>query len=292
MIAKAESALRTKLQLPENEVLNQLGRTQSDPGPAGKQRDAQAAHSVRGAVVGKCSMRMKIKMAIKASLHVTRFRTLVSGLQQDIDQARQKADAWLDRNPKLESVGSLMMSRRGLKVGAWPSRFGGSMSRRRSSTANMVLLESSLKVETHGGAYSLSRRGSMSSFRGARSRRGSTLVNSCSDAQKVPAMLLALMQHTEAPSDSGNLSPATKRYLPGCGKKWVRTKKNVAVRLSKQGSGSQKLGPLGLFSSATEEAVKTMEHKPHDAQEPYVHADACAPKAAYGIDFSRTQSEP
>ena len=54
------------------------------------------------------------------------------------------------------------------------------------------------------------------------------------------AINLLLLENDAAQNEEEKLSPAQKRYLPGIGKKWVRTKNNVAVRLSRQGSGREK----------------------------------------------------
>lgn len=51
------------------------------------------------------------------------------------------------------------------------------------------------------------------------------------------AIDLLLLQDDATTKNNENFSPARARYLPGIGKKWVRTRNNLAMRLSKQGSG-------------------------------------------------------
>jgi len=310
-----DSAL-INLKLPEPGH-GMISRTRSDPGPRVEgpdvQADVQAARALpcNTSVVGRISLKMKLKTAIKLSLHATRFRRAVSEWQDDIDEARSKADAWLNRqdeevadNQQQEeiqdhSVASPSSSRRGLRVGVWPSRFG-RWGRRRSSVT--TVLDSSLKIETNNGTYSLSSRGSLTSKErwfgeyGAGSRRGSTPALSC-DAEQVPSVLLGLMYDKQAPKEAettagaGDLSPATRRYLPGCGKKWVRTKQKMAVRLSQQGSGDYRSFFATKPWPATGEAVQ----RAHEAIPASVDqdADTVSPFAAYTLaSFSRVASAP
>lgn len=51
------------------------------------------------------------------------------------------------------------------------------------------------------------------------------------------AINLLLLENDAAQNEEEKLSPAQKRYLPGIGTKWVRTKNNLAVRLSRENSG-------------------------------------------------------
>ena len=59
------------------------------------------------------------------------------------------------------------------------------------------------------------------------------------------AIDLLLLHHDSTTNNNENLSPARARYFPGIGKKWVRTRNNVAVRLSRQGSGLNEEEPAG-----------------------------------------------
>lgn len=45
------------------------------------------------------------------------------------------------------------------------------------------------------------------------------------------------MSKLEQQNGAGDLSPASQRYLPGVGTKWLRTRQQIAVRLSREGSG-------------------------------------------------------
>lgn len=55
--------------------------------------------------------------------------------QHDIDSAKQKADAWLNRNGDPPESGESKSFKMGLTVGKWPSRFSsGSLNRRRRSS--------------------------------------------------------------------------------------------------------------------------------------------------------------
>ena len=52
---------------------------------------------------------------------------------------------------------------------------------------------------------------------------------------------LRLFDTTNAVPDEGDLSPAVRRYLPGVGREWLRTRGGCAVRLSREGSGRAKI---------------------------------------------------
>jgi hypothetical protein len=144
-------------------------------------------------------------------------------MQDQIDEARKKADAWLRHNGSstAASSGNAEAIKVGMAVGKWPSRFSGSFGRRHGNVTAGIQAS---RIEKSDGAVSK-----------PGTRRGSSDVYS---PKRVPPMMLSLMQDLEsAPAKEERLSPAVRRYLPGLGRKWVRTKHNAAVRLSREGSG-------------------------------------------------------
>ena len=69
------------------------------------------------------------------------------------------------------------------------------------------------------------------------------------------AIDLLLLQDDATTKNNENLSPARARYFPGVGKKWVRTRNNVAVRLSRQGSGVNKLETAGAPEEKSQQST-------------------------------------
>ena len=155
--------------------------------------------------------------------HVSRI------IQDQIDEARKKADAWLRRNGASTAASSGDAAepiKMGMAVGKWPSRFSGSFGRRHGKVTARI---QSSRIEKSDGAVSK-----------PGTRRSSVDVYS---PKRLPPMMLSLMQDLEsAPAKEERLSPAVRRYLPGLGRKWVRTKHNAAVRLSREGSGKDVVG--------------------------------------------------
>lgn len=93
-----------------------------------------------------------------------------------------------------------------------------------------------------------------------------------------------------------NLSPAQKRYLPGVGSKWVRTKQNVAVRLSREGSGGPET-TIQPFVNQDAEAdlsrVSTIcEHQKQSTRGETNKMMSKASAYAFDTSFSRVCSAP
>ena len=135
--------------------------------------------------------------------------------------------------------------------------------RRRSSmlSTSLTVLDSLVQVDTCQGNFATSFKSN-----GGSSRRGSLLRRDSSTVLRrssttgsrgsgvIAPELLALFEATARPDDDGGLSPAVKRYLPGVGRQWLRTRGGCAVRLSREGSG--------LAMSETEDAAEMKNLSP------------------------------
>lgn len=74
--------------------------------------------------------------------------------QHDIDSAKQKADAWLNRNADPCEDGESKSFKVGLTVGKWPSRFSsGSLNRRRRSSTTGNICRSGRHPSLSHAAY-------------------------------------------------------------------------------------------------------------------------------------------
>ena len=189
-------------------------------------------------------------MLFRKAIDMSRLRTDLTSLQHDVDEARQKADDWLNRNAgeedPVEHPGNSADPSMGvgLTVGKWPSRFSSSMGRRRRTSisgASVGVSDSIVHLEhdgdTDGHKPSFSRSNSIRC--GSKSNGSFKILRQAS--AKMPKVLMSLMDALEPEVDDGELSPAVNRYLPGVGKKWLRCHHGVAERLSREGSGDDDL---------------------------------------------------
>ena len=143
------------------------------------------------------------------------------------DETRRKATAWLSNRSGTSQAVGLRVER----------SLGKSMRLRRSGSFSVS--NSHVQVEASDGTMTTLRASFKKSMRWSNSNGSVKLQRSLSRSRTkdIPGPLLSLMSKLEQQNGAGDLSPASQRYLPGVGTKWLRTRQQIAVRLSREGSG-------------------------------------------------------